>query len=433
MIDVKDVFHLYAGKDTSVPALRGLNLQVNSGEILIVRGPNGSGKSTLIEILAGGIRPSAGQVKVSGSLRLLRQQGNVLPELTVAEYLEIATKDVDELLEAWELLDLKIKKMKDLSPGATHLISAISVLASNPDFLLADEPAATLSIEESKVLYSRITDHCRKNKTALVMVTHDKTAEQFADRIVRISDGRISEQWQSDGRERSVIDKNGWLKLPRNIKVNLPTEALVESDLNLVTLQGLTLEPSLHKSSQRQIAENFTRITCRQASIELISSVTGPALSFDVFDGSLTAIHGYSGSGKTTLLQAIASQRALSSGEIEVHGSISLFANNVENLLSVREAGVSERFIELLGLTEYADRPMNRLSGGQRQKSLIGLALSSESEILLIDDPVNALDEDNSDLIMRLLAEQTERTIIYTTSEFMNTEYADQVISISTD
>ena len=433
MIDVKDVFHLYAGKDTSVPALRGLNLQVNSGEILIVRGPNGSGKSTLIEILAGAIRPSSGQVQVSGSLRLLRQQGNVLPELTVAEYLEIATNDVDELLAAWGLLDLKIKKMKDLSPGATHLISAISVLASNPDVLLADEPAATLSIEESKVLYSRITDHCRNNETALVMVTHDKTAEQFADRIVRISDGRISEQWQSDGVEHSVIDKNGWLKLPRSVKVDLPTEALVESDLNLVTLQGLNFEPSLHKSSQRKKDKELTRVSCQKVSIDFKNTETGPLLSFDVFDGSLTAIHGFAGSGKTTLLQAIASQKALNSGEIEVHGSLSLFSNNVENLLSVREAGVNEKFIDLLGLTEYADRPMNLLSGGQRQKSLIGLALSSTSEILLIDDPVNALDEDNSELVMRLLADQTERTIIYTTSEFTNTEYADQVISISTD
>ena len=433
MIDVKDVFHLYEGKDTSVPALRGLNLQVESGEILIVRGPNGSGKSTLIEILAGAIKPSSGQVTVSGSLRLLRQQGNVLPELTVAEYLGIATKDVDELLSTWGLIDLKIKKMKDLNPGATHLISAISVLASNPDVLLADEPAATLSIEESKVLYSRITDHCRNNKTALVMVTHDKTAEEFADRIVRISDGRISEQWQSDGVEHSVIDKNGWLKLPRSVKVYLPTEALVETDLNQVTLQGLNFEPSLHKASQRQKDKDFTRVSCQKVSIDFISTETGPLLSFDVFDGSLTAIHGFAGSGKTTLLQAIASQRALNAGEIEVHGSLSLFSNNVENLLSVREAGVSEELIQLLGLMEYADRPMNRLSGGQRQKSLIGLALCSASEILLIDDPVNALDEDNSDLIMRLLAEQTERTIIYTTSEFMNTEYADQVISISTD
>lgn len=189
----------------------------------------------------------------------------------------------------------------------------------------------------------------------------------------------------------------------------------------------------LHKSSQRQKDKDFTRVSCQKVSIDFISTETGPLLSFDVFDGSLTAIHGFAGSGKTTLLQAIASQRALNAGEIEVHGSLSLFSNNVENLLSVREAGVSEELIQLLGLMEYADRPMNRLSGGQRQKSLIGLALCSASEILLIDDPVNALDEDNSDLIMRLLAEQTERTIIYTTCEFMNTEYADQVISISTD
>ena len=222
-INLHDVLHLYPSPSGMVPALRGLNFTVPDGEICIVRGANGSGKSTLVEILAGSLKPSAGEVTVDGTIRLVRQFGNVLPELTVREYLDLSGHNADVIVSEWDLADLEHLRMSQVSRGTSQLIAIAAVLAAHPSILLADEPAASLSVAESEILYRRITQHCRANNITLVLVTHDVAAEQFADRVVRLSDGRMSEQWLPGAPEKSIIDRHGWLRLARDSGIKLPS------------------------------------------------------------------------------------------------------------------------------------------------------------------------------------------------------------------
>ena len=429
-IEVIDLFHLYKVKGEMVPALRGLNLQVPAGEICVVRGPNGSGKSTLVEILSGRLQPSAARVTVEGSLRLLRQQGNILLELTVAEYLALASTNVDELLSDWNLSELSDVRIENISPGIAQLVAAIAVLASNPTVLLADEPAASLSTEASEMLYRRMSDYCRSKKITLLLVTHDTAAEAFADRVVRISDGRIGEEWEPGGIEKTVVDRHGWLRLPRELDLDLPALSDLTTSAESISLRGLKPKLNTSNSVSRVIDENSIRIYCSGLNTGFNNESTIKNLSFEVFGGSLTALIGPAGSGKSTLLRTIAGQHEIWSGELNIFGTIKLFEKVVEGSLSAVEAGASAEWIERLGITEFSDRPMSRLSGGQRQKSLLAIALSSSSDILMLDEPTSALDEENRDLVMRILAEQSNRTVIYTTNDFTIAEYADQVVSL---
>jgi ABC-type lipoprotein export system ATPase subunit len=151
----------------------------------------------------------------------------------------------------------------------------------------------------------------------------------------------------------------------------------------------------------------------------------------DVTRESFVAVSGPSGAGKSLLLQAIAGSQEIVSGEVTVYGTCALFAQHVGLALSVREAGAHDEWIDRLGLHEFADRPMDTLSGGQRQKSLLAIALSSDAQIVLLDDPTGALDEENRELVIGILQSQSARTIIVASNDELIVESADVKISLS--
>ncbi len=430
-IEVRDVFHLYPAAGGMVPALRGLSLSVADGQVCVVRGPNGSGKSTLVEILSGGLKPLSGRVEVNGVMRVLRQQNNVLSELSVREFFELTRVDVDALVREWNFGAIANTRLSDVSSGTRQLIAAAAVLAACPAVLLADEPAATLSPSEASNLYQRMTQHCREHGVTLILVTHDKVAEAFADRVVRISDGRISEQWLPNEPEQAIVDRHGWLRLPREQQYEMPALVDFVQNRDRLEIHGLTQQVS-RGHIERQVS----------MSTEAVVSLRSVALPFGVGDQvagvncevtreSFVAVSGPSGSGKSLLLQAIVGTQVAVSGEVEVNGTCALFAQHVGLALSVREAGASDEWIHELGLSEFADRPMGTLSGGQRQKSLLAIALSSDAEILLLDDPTSALDEENRELVTRLILAEMSRTIIVASNDELLTTSADFVLELS--
>ena len=416
-IDVRDVFHLYPATGGMVPALRGLSLSVASGEVCVVRGPNGSGKSTLVEILSGALTPLSGQVHVSGSLRTLRQQDNVLGELTVSEFLALAQADVEQLINEWSFVDIADSRLAEVSSGTRQLVAAASVLASRPAVLLADEPAATLSPSDTAMLYRRITEHCREHNVTLILVTHDKAAEEFADRIVRINDGRISEQWLPGQDEQTLVDRHGWLRLPRDHKVVVPAAVTIVANDDALSVTGLVRIPTEMKAERQQSASSDVVVSLKSAVLphEIGDQLVG--VNLEVTHGSFVVVAGSAGSGKSTLLRALVGVESLAFGDVSIIDSHALFAEHVGVSLSAREAGASDEWIDRLGLTEFADRPMRTLSGGQRQKALLAIALSSDAEVLLLDDPTSALDEENRELVTQILRDETDRTLVVASND----------------
>ncbi|MQG33275.1 MAG: ABC transporter ATP-binding protein [SAR202 cluster bacterium] len=253
-IDCRDLFKIYKRADLEVVALRGLDLAVESGELIAIIGASGSGKSTLLNILAGLDRPSAGQVMVGerdlldvsdSDLVVYRRSEvgfvwqatarNLVPYLSVADNIELPMALAGqpaksrrewsgELLESLGMTE-KAKRFPYQLSGGEQQRAAIAVgLANRPPLLLADEPTGELDTENADHIFEMIRGLNRAYGVTVVTVTHYVGVSQFVDRVVHIRDGRIGSEtfsrpdYRRDGGtvedEYVVVDQAGRLQLP---------------------------------------------------------------------------------------------------------------------------------------------------------------------------------------------------------------------------
>lgn len=466
-ISLRGVFKIYESSAGNVAALRGVDLEIPTGQVCVVRGPNGSGKSTLIETLTGGITPSAGTFTITtadGSdarISTIRQFNNVLTDLTVAEHVDLIAKvqgiksfDATSHLAEWHIDHIAAQRLSVLSSGEQQRVALAVAMISKPHVLLADEPTGALGPEESLEVYAHITNKCREQGTTLLLVTHDVMAEQFADRIVRIRDGRISEEWTPGGAERTVVDDDGWLRLPNDVRSNFGHQVAIHEG---------TDSAQIERVDEPRDSSSIT-ITDRVAPLDRIAisagdlSVTYPGsetllggVSLDIPERSVTVIYGTSGIGKTSLLRIIAGLQDYYSGSVSVFGTpwteqsrdvragrrteeISLVSTElpIGYAGSLRTLGADPLIVDALSLTGLFDRPLNSLSGGQRQRAVNALALSRDIRILLLDEPTSALDEPNTHLVMQQIsaARNAGKTVVVTTHDESLMSIADQVIRL---
>jgi putative ABC transport system ATP-binding protein len=209
----------YAMGEVSVEALRGVDFVVKRGEFVAIMGPSGSGKSTLLHLLGGLDDPTDGEVLLAGQplaqlsddrLTLIRRRQvgfvfqffNLLPTLTAAENvalpllidgrrLEDYEERIADLLALVGLADRAGHRPDQLSGGEQQRVAIARAFVTDPEVVLADEPTGNLDSaagEEILRLLRRMRDG--KGQT-IVMVTHNEHAAEYADRIVRLRDGRI--------------------------------------------------------------------------------------------------------------------------------------------------------------------------------------------------------------------------------------------------
>jgi putative ABC transport system ATP-binding protein len=207
----------YGEGDTSVDALKGVELEIARGELTAVMGPSGSGKSTLMHLLAGLDRPTAGTVTIDGTditrlddtaltrlrrshvgfvfqffnlLPMLNAEENVLLPLTIA-----GTKPdkewVGELMSRVGLADRRKHRPSELSGGQQQRVAVARALVARPAVVFADEPTGNLDSRTGTEILDLLTEAVEDYGQTLVMVTHDVRAATIADRIVYLADGRI--------------------------------------------------------------------------------------------------------------------------------------------------------------------------------------------------------------------------------------------------
>ncbi|WP_447041007.1 ABC transporter ATP-binding protein [Streptomyces sp. DSM 118878] len=220
-LSVEDVTLTYPDGGGRLTALDGVSLMVPGGTMTAVLGPSGSGKSSLLAVAATLVTPDRGRVVIDGvdtgalsraeqaalrrrRLGLVFQQPNLLASLTAVEQLELmahvdgrrASRQVRErareLLAAVGLAGEAGRRPHQLSGGQRQRVGIARALMNSPAVLLVDEPTSALDHERGGAVLDLLADLTRERGTATVLVTHDRSRLSVADRVVELSDGKVT-------------------------------------------------------------------------------------------------------------------------------------------------------------------------------------------------------------------------------------------------
>jgi putative ABC transport system ATP-binding protein len=219
-VSVVDVTKEYDLGRTKVPALRGVSLAVEPGEFMAVAGPSGSGKSTLLNIVGCLDHPTSGHVLVGGqdvaalgddalsdlrarTIGFIFQTFNLIPVLSALENVEFpllfrggrhaGRERALQALEAVGLKDFARHRPDELSGGQRQRVAVARALVTDPAIVLADEPTANLDSQTGETIIDLMLDINRGAGTTFIFSTHDPKVMAHAQRVVRLSDGRIVE------------------------------------------------------------------------------------------------------------------------------------------------------------------------------------------------------------------------------------------------
>ncbi|MFO7893090.1 MAG: ABC transporter ATP-binding protein [Longimicrobiales bacterium] len=219
LIRARELKKSYYQGELEIPALRGVDLDVQEGEFTALAGPSGSGKTTLLNIAGALDSPTEGSIEVDGmdvstlskgdaaefrldTVGFIFQAYNLVPVLTAYENAEFTLllrgvpaeerrERVEPLLERVGLGDMMDRKPHELSGGQQQRVAVVRALATRPRLVLADEPTANLDSGTSGELLDLMLELNDELETTFVFSTHDQTVIDRARRVVRLLDGRV--------------------------------------------------------------------------------------------------------------------------------------------------------------------------------------------------------------------------------------------------
>ncbi len=215
LLCVRDITREYVNGDVVTKVLKGINLDVHKGELLVLLGESGCGKSTLMNIMAGLDAPTSGSVECMGkqivgasqdelteyrrvNIGFIFQSYNLMPNLNARQNLDLIGELVDDPMPAADALGLVglADRMENypsqMSGGQQQRVSIARAIVKRPRLIFADEPTAALDYTSS-IEVLQVMETILESGTTLVMVTHNEEICRMADRVVRIRNGRVSE------------------------------------------------------------------------------------------------------------------------------------------------------------------------------------------------------------------------------------------------
>ncbi len=202
--------------EVTVKALEDVSFQIEKGEFIVILGPSGSGKSTLLNIIGGMDTPSEGKVYFNNELitnmkdkeltyyrrnkiGFVFQFYNLMGTLTAKENVELAaelcenTIDVGEVMEAVGLGDRADHFPSQMSGGEQQRVAIARAVAKNPQILLCDEPTGALDFETGIQILKVLKDVNTKYKNTVMVITHNASIAQMADKVIKMRSGKITE------------------------------------------------------------------------------------------------------------------------------------------------------------------------------------------------------------------------------------------------
>lgn len=213
-IEVINNYKRYTMGDSEIVANNGVSFEVEEGEFAVIVGPSGAGKSTVLNILGGMDSNDGGQVIVDGTdiaefneqelttyrrldVGFVFQFYNLIPNLTVLENVELASQIAPKALDPKEtLIKVGLEHRLDnfpaqISGGEQQRVAIARALAKNPKILLCDEPTGALDYKTGKAILKLLQDTCRNTGTTVIVITHNTTITQMADRVIEINDAKV--------------------------------------------------------------------------------------------------------------------------------------------------------------------------------------------------------------------------------------------------
>ena len=220
-LEIKGIKKGYGEGESRMEVLKGIDIEIEKGEMVVLLGPSGSGKSTLLNIIGGIDNADEGYISINGEktedmsekaltmyrrkhLGYIFQMYNLIPNLNIKENVEVGAYlsdhplNVDEILKTLGLYEHRHKLPNQLSGGQQQRASIGRAVVKNPDILLCDEPTGALDYNTSKEILRLIEEVNKKYGCTVIMVTHNDAIKDMADRVIKLRDGMVRKNYRNE-------------------------------------------------------------------------------------------------------------------------------------------------------------------------------------------------------------------------------------------